>query len=125
MPENTATVGTSEIVGGLTVTVRDYVFTYKDDYDMVDLEKLSTVEDKYGRQEVNRMEVAYAGIIYLLESVIGPDGQPITINFNQLRELLRSFKSSEFTKLCKTMTDIKLASEDKKKELETSDTATQ
>lgn len=125
MTEKAATVGTPEIVGGLTVTIRDYIFTYKDDYDMIDLEKLSTVEDKYSRQEVNRMEVAYAGIIYLLESIIGPDGQPINMNFNQVRELIRSFKSSEFTTLCKTMTQIKLAGEDKKKELETSDTVTQ
>lgn len=120
MTENAATetteTQTAEIVGGLSVTVRDHVFKYKDDYDMPDLEKLSTVEEKHSRQECNRMEVAYAGIIYLLESVTGPDGTELALNYNQIRELIRSFKASEFNKLAGTMTQIKLATEDKKKE---------
>ena len=100
----------------LTVIIRNHTFTFKDDYDMIDLEKLSTVEDKHNRQEVNKMEVAYAGIIYLLESFTGPDGEALPLNYNQIREFIRTLKASEFAKLGNTMAAIKLKTDDKKKD---------
>jgi hypothetical protein len=100
----------------LSVTIRDHTFNFKDDYDMIGLEKLSTVEDKYEHREVNKMEVAYAGIVYLLESFVGPDGQELPLNYNQIREFIRTLNASEFTILGNTMASIKLKTEDKKKD---------
>lgn len=98
-----------------SITVAGVTYNFKEDYTMIDVEKLSTVKDKMDRGEVNSMEVAYSGIFYLLESMSAEDGSEIILNYNQTRETFRSLKATEFNQIAAKMASIK-ASDDKKKD---------
>lgn len=105
---------TLETVRGITIA--GITYNFKDDYTMTDVEKLATVEEKHTKGECNKMEVAYVGIFQLLETVFGEDGQEMTLNYNQIREIFRSMKAGDFNKLATKMAGVTADSDDKKKD---------